>query len=983
MSPSRCVLAIAFAGSLLAAPAAAFLDEIHSTGGGGNWSSASTWTRISGTGTTPHAGDIVVITNGNPVTLNTNTGIGDLAHLDVQDEFKVQDGTNYTLGVARIDVGLNGTGADSLFQVGTEASPFSSNFTLTLTDNYLSSTYSGSPPGATENMTFMVHSAARLELHGKTLNVYSEGHYLPIPSWIRLEDGEDLEAGTNSLVLEAHANGWGYRDHIVIASTDFDMLQAEERQISTVSGATVTLTSNVTYDHNGDIELGLVDERAEVGLLSRNILIKGDGTVAVADRGGHVMFVKDDEEDDPPIFHIEGIEMRAMGWKSLKGRYPIHIHQLGETSGNYVQSSSIHGCYNRALAIHGTTDVLVKDVVAYDSWGHMFMLEDTTEVRNVLQHNLGLVSRRPVHPEAGKKLGQEWTTTGEPYFLASDEEVSTFWIRNTDNTVEDNAAAGSDAHGFWYDLIEVPVAELAVVPVRFSGNSSHSNGVNGFHNEATRMITVDETGSTTLDKLDVASVFEDFTSWKNRGAGIWNRAYGQSRWVNARLADNLLAIYLASEGFQEDYQIYCGSGADDPLDDVDYFEFSATGAPGFSFQSVEDSVIVGETDNVGNFPASGVEDNWPGGGRSLPDPGNPQEMLKGLEIYDGAIAMYDTDFYNFEDAEIPSPPAPLSKPGGTFEHRASAAFSSRGSHALDPTGNQWGVDPRLAVSGLTFTNVDHAVLCPIPHDGAIGHPAGYPSIWVGVGPNGTASALIYDVDGCIPGGAAHTYVANNTPLLRPYGYSSPTALTDVEYYAEPIFVPGPGAEDGNAYGQLLFNITSPDPDYYPETIPYITFEAVHRSLSSKVWGPFWSQKHPITLLLENPADDGVTPGIEHYRLTYPTGSPVNHISDDDPRNLEVRLRFSEEGRCVLLEIPYDGNGGAPSSVVWGSDMLGVFTAATSVGSRAAVEGGDGTQYWYDSTNQKLWIRPTLGSLPGASPTLAIHGGREVVFRIAD
>ena len=56
------------------------------------------------------------------------------------------------------------------------------------------------------------------------------------------------------------------------------------------------------------------------------------------------------------------------------------------------------------------------------------------------------------------------------------------WITHPDNIVVDNAVAGSDAYGFWYDLFETAVGpsyDPNVCPIgsklgEFNGNSAHS-----------------------------------------------------------------------------------------------------------------------------------------------------------------------------------------------------------------------------------------------------------------------------------------------------------------------------------------------------------------------------------------------------------------------------------------------------------------------------------------------------------------------------
>src|SRR5690606_39987762 len=95
------------------------------------------------------------------------------------------------------------------------------------------------------------------------------------------------EAGSSKIeVLDAR--GWRTGDEIVLASTDFDPRQAEKRTITAVAGNQITLDRPLEYMHFGEITFG-VDERGEVGLLTRNIRIQASDDAATSYFGGHIM----------------------------------------------------------------------------------------------------------------------------------------------------------------------------------------------------------------------------------------------------------------------------------------------------------------------------------------------------------------------------------------------------------------------------------------------------------------------------------------------------------------------------------------------------------------------------------------------------------------------------------------------------------------------------------------------------------------------
>ena len=95
-----------------------------------------------------------------------------------------------------------------------------------------------------------------------------------------VDAGATAAVGATQITLK-EAPSWRVGDEIVIASTDFDMNQAEVRKITAISGASITLDRPLVYMHWGVLQsykggTRTLDERAEVGLLTRNILVQGD-----------------------------------------------------------------------------------------------------------------------------------------------------------------------------------------------------------------------------------------------------------------------------------------------------------------------------------------------------------------------------------------------------------------------------------------------------------------------------------------------------------------------------------------------------------------------------------------------------------------------------------------------------------------------------------------------------------------------------------
>ena len=359
-------------------------------------------------------------------------------------------------------------------------------------------------------------------------------------SWSQLDGSAAAGAAT---ITVADATGWEAGDRIAIASTGFEMDEAEERTVTAVSadGRTLTLDAALDNDHFGEIERhgnGLagedartheIDMRAEVALLSRNVTIQGDEDAAEDGYGGHTMIMSG------AAMHIDGAELTRMGQAGELGRYPLHWHMLGDASGQYVTNSSIHGTYNKGLTIHGTQNTWVEDNAIFETVGHTFYFEDGSEYGNVLAGNLGMNTRATESVDAGA-IGSDHTAT------------STYWVTNPDNHLVDNHAAGSSHVGFWIlsqENVEGQSAGVALYdgyapndqrPGQWNGNASHTNGADGIFIGGQ---FIEETGERTPfdEALTQTFAVDGFTTWKNQDFGLWVRN-GDGEWSDIAIADS-------------------------------------------------------------------------------------------------------------------------------------------------------------------------------------------------------------------------------------------------------------------------------------------------------------------------------------------------------------------------------------------------------------------------------------------------------------
>src|ERR1700683_2619660 len=509
-------------------------------------------------------------------------------------------------------------------EIGTEAKPHTRNATITLTDNVKGEDFGG--------MGGNDRSDRGILLMGGILNL----HGTEKDSWTKL--ARTAEAGSNSIEV-LNAARWRAGEGPVPAFTDFDPRQAERRTISAIRGNTITLDKKLDYMHFGKITFD-VDERGEVGMLSRNIVIQASADADQTLFGGHIMAMNGSK------MFVDGVELNRMGQNMHLARYPIHWHLIGDAQGQYIKNSAIHDTYSRCVTVHGTNYLDVENNVTYNSIGHCFFLEDAVEHGNQFVHNLGILTK--CHPDApcvptnlapfGQEGGKNFDSAGQnakDILLPSDNTAATFWITNPDNIYRDNVAAGSDSTGFWFALPEHPTGKFegteiskATWPRRtqvkeFRGNTSHSN-FDGFlfdrgpradgHFAVGGHISLANPAD--ANGPQVASVIEDFTAYKNRNGGLWSR--GEMHvYKNLKVADNAIGYTHAS-----------GNAGRSPFT-----------------SRVVYSLFVGATENIGNRKTR-AEMAY---GRSLPEPELADFQIRGYEFYDYHHELENVTFVNFQD----------------------------------------------------------------------------------------------------------------------------------------------------------------------------------------------------------------------------------------------------------------------------------------------------------------------------------------------
>ncbi|XP_072303332.1 fibrocystin-L-like [Eucyclogobius newberryi] len=449
------------------------------------WSSSFTWQKDPNLppkkeDLPPEKGTFVVIAKNQTILLDISTPV--LKMLLIQGTL-VFDEADIELQAENILITEGGA-----LQIGTEEQPFQHKATITL-------------HGMPRSPEIPMYGAKTLGVREGTLDM----HGIPIPvPWTRLAETANIGSSTLKLM---DAVTWKKDDEIVIASTGHRHSQKENemRTIASVSqdGKTLTLTEPLDYSHLG-VQVTLPDGttfegRAEVGLLTRNIRVRGSTQMEWADKieacpegfnsgefstqtcfqgrfgeetgslqfGACIMLHAPEPNKNLAIGRIEYVEIYNAGQAFRLGRYPIHWHLMGNIDyKSYVRGCSIHHTFNRAVTIHNTHRLLVEHNVVYNVMGGALFIEDGIETENILQYNLAVFVKQSTS------------------LLNDDVTPAAYWVTNPNNIIRHNTAAGGTHFGFWYRMHTHPdgpsydpnICQKKVPLGVFENNTVHSQG---------------------------------------------------------------------------------------------------------------------------------------------------------------------------------------------------------------------------------------------------------------------------------------------------------------------------------------------------------------------------------------------------------------------------------------------------------------------------------------------------------------------------
>lgn len=408
-----------------------------------------------------------------------------------------------------------------------------------------------------------------------------------VPTVVQTVVNDHVADGATSIVL-ADPVDWAAGDEVVVGPTDFyGAAQGVSQRLTVQSvssdGYTVTFTSGVTGGRWGKLQYvdeaasgtsylsltapnhpnkphpdvpSVLDERAPVMHLTRHVVIQSvnDSAWSVNGFGVQTMFMG--RESD---IRCEGVEVRRGGQAGAIGCYAWHFHILsydmpdgpggiadatyaGRPTRMWLKGCTVNESAQRAVVIHNTNGVVVRDFNAFDILGHAYFLEDGSERKNEFTRCWVFKVRKP---------------STANILVSNDNSLqngasSGWWATNPDNIIEDCRAAECEGFGMWLPWAageahgqgrDIPSLRRATLVTRMGRNVLHSNYLGPIN---LRNYTYDTRGNvadfryipTSNESTNEAYLVEfsinDHAHWKN-GQGYNNRTASEKlfRWVSA------------------------------------------------------------------------------------------------------------------------------------------------------------------------------------------------------------------------------------------------------------------------------------------------------------------------------------------------------------------------------------------------------------------------------------------------------------------
>lgn len=166
---------------------------------------------------------------------------------------------------------------NGVFEAGTESDPYSSKLTITL-------------HGEKYDPAIPIYGNKVLGIRYSTLDLHGLNRS---DSWTHLDS--TVSAGDSSITLIKTVD-WAVNEKIMITSTNFDRNEAEERTITAVTTnggkTTLFLDAPLSFGHYAGVDTygtDTIEIRAEVALMTRNVIFQGDDSSLANEYGAHIL----------------------------------------------------------------------------------------------------------------------------------------------------------------------------------------------------------------------------------------------------------------------------------------------------------------------------------------------------------------------------------------------------------------------------------------------------------------------------------------------------------------------------------------------------------------------------------------------------------------------------------------------------------------------------------------------------------------------
>ncbi|MGH8426448.1 MAG: G8 domain-containing protein [Gammaproteobacteria bacterium] len=319
---------------------------------------------------------------------------------------------------------------------------------------------------------------------------------LAAPAGINVAGAKVASTGTKTLQLTADvtkgAEPWQPGNWIVVATTSYTPFDTEFVQVDTVTsgpngGSTVTLLQPLKHYHFGSLAPSSatatcpdplypahsatstqpaflcdgparnygVDERAEVGLISRDITLTADTAPITPPPppattsehwGGEIMIHAGFKQ-----VAIQGVRLSKFG-KDKLGSYPIHFHMVGDAENMpIINADSVDHSYNHCVTIHETSNLTISNLVCARIVGQIFYQELGSYDEDNVADDSGIVFKNDLGIGAMSNSFDIYPVNvgGNP--ITRQELINRYWWTGDYMT---NSECGSNCIG--YDGFNIP-----------------------------------------------------------------------------------------------------------------------------------------------------------------------------------------------------------------------------------------------------------------------------------------------------------------------------------------------------------------------------------------------------------------------------------------------------------------------------------------------------------------------------------------------